>query len=271
MSIILNLIYLAIAGYLLLVGFLYVYQRPLIYHPDKKIGPPEQYGLTGFEEQMIPTADLVSIQLWHHPARKGLPTIVYFHGNSYNMGGRAGIYAALAAQGFGVLAVSYRGYGRSAGEPSEEGLYQDGRAALRFLHERLGVAPEDTILFGESLGTGVAVQMGLEHNVGAVVLEAPYMSVAGRAAEIYSFVPVRWLIKDKFDTLKKIPGLKSPVLILHGELDQTIPVAHGKAVFAAATSAKEAVFFPQTNHNDFDSGKISEHVLDFARKHKLIR
>jgi uncharacterized protein len=270
MSIILNFIYFAIAGYFLLVGFLYVFQRPLIYHPEKDIGPPDQYGLTGFEEHMIPTADLVSIQLWHRPARSGFHTIVYFHGNSHHMGGRARIYTALAEKGFGILAVSYRGYGKSSGSPSEEGLYQDGRAALRFLQERLGLAPENTILFGESLGTGVAVQMALEHSIGAIILEAPYTSVAGRAAEIYNFIPVLWLIKDKFDTLKKIPALKSPVLILHGELDRTIPVMHGKALLEAITAPKEAIFFPQVNHNDFDSDKISEHVLDFVQKHKLI-
>ena len=253
-------------AYLMMVGFLYGFQRHLIYHPDKNIGPPAQYGLEGFTEQFITTADGVSIQLWYRPAAPGFPTVVYFHGNAAHMGNRAGIYTALAKKGFGVLGVSYRGYGKSGGSPSEQGIYEDARTAIKFLTDAQHIPLKRIILFGESLGTGVAVQMATEYNVGALMLEAPYTSVAARAAEIYFYVPVNLMIQDKFDSINKIARVKAPLLLFHGELDQTIPIAMGRALLGAATSAKQGFFFPNGSHNDFDSHVISAHVLDFAKQ-----
>lgn len=260
----------ALAAYLAVVGYLYAYQRRLIYHPDTAIDKPEHYGLEGFTEQFVDTPDHVRLQLWYRPAATGYPTVLYLHGNASNLGGRAGIYAALAQQGFGVLALSYRGYGKSGGEPTEAGLYTDARMAMAFLTEHEHIPLHRIILFGESLGTGVAVQMATEYATGALVLEAAYTSVAARAAEIYFYVPVNLLIHDKFYSLKKIGRIKAPLLLFHGELDQTIPIAHGKALFDAAPEPKQAIFFPYIGHNDFDSAEISAHVLVFARQYHLI-
>lgn len=259
----------AAAAYILVVAFMYVFQRRLMYLPNKAIGTPEQYGLIGFTELFTTTPDGISLQLWYRPADPGFPTVIYYHGNAYNIGNRSGIYGALAGKGFGVLAPSYRGFGKSTGRPSEQGLYTDARAAVAFLAEK-HIPPERIILFGESMGTGVAVQMATEYNVGGIVLQAAYMSVVGRAAEIYRYIPVRRLIKDQYDSIGKIPNVKAPLLLCHGELDRTIPISHGKALFAAATSPKHSLFFPHISHNDFDSETISSHVLDFARKYNLI-
>ncbi len=256
--------------YGLLVGALYYFQRNLLYMPDKNIGAPEQYGLEGFTDLRTTTADGVAIQLWYRKAAGNFPTIVYFHGNAAHIGNRAGKLYALAAQGFGVLAVSYRGYGASEGAPTETGLYQDARAAIEFLTKTHNVPLAQIMFYGESLGTGVAMQMATEYHIGGVVLEAPYTSVAARAAEIYFYVPVALLIKDRFDSLGKAPSLKAPLLLLHGELDQTIPVRQGRMLFSAVASPKKAIYFPHVNHNDFDSGVISAHVLDFAKEHRLI-
>ena len=257
--------------YLLVVGLLYSFQRQLIYHPDKNIGPPAQYGLEGFSEYFITTADHISIQLWYRPAAPGFPTIVYYHGNAYHLGNRAGIYAALAGQGFGVMAVSYRGYGKSGGKPSEQGIYNDARAAIAFLTEQQHIPLTQIMLYGESLGTGVAIQMATEYNVGALILQAAYTGVAARAAEIYFYVPVRLLIADRYHSLDKISKVKAPLLLFHGERDNVIPVAHGRAVFDAAASPKQSFFFPHGSHNDFDSHVISAHVSEFAEKHNLIK
>jgi len=256
--------------YVALATVMYVFQRQMMYIPDKNIEAPERYGLSGFRDLRTKTADGLSIQIWYRPAAEGMPTICYFHGNAAHLGNRAGKFAAFAHDGFGVLALSYRGYGKSEGMPSEEGIYADARAALQFLIRDQRIALKQIILFGESLGSGVAVQMATEHAVGAVVLEAPYTSVINRAAEIYYFVPVRLLIKDHFDSLAKIVGVKAPVLIFHGELDLTIPPAHGRTLLAAANEPKHALFFPHIGHTDFDSGLISEHVLDFASQHHLL-
>ena len=257
-------------GYGGLCLYLYANQRKMIYHPDTQIGSPESYGLTGFEERFI-RKDHAALQLWLHQASADMPMVVYFHGNASHLGNRASIFAALAAKGFGVVAVSYRGYGKSMGVPTEAGIYEDARAAMAYVAQDLKVPVAQTMVFGESLGTGVAVQMASEFAVGALVLQAAYLSVAQRASEIYPYIPVKLLIKDRFHSLKKIPGVKAPLLLFHGELDDTIPLAHGKQLFAAATSPKTSYFFPQTNHNDFDSAVISEHVLAFAKEHQLIR
>lgn len=246
-----------------ILAFMAVFQRSMLYFPDKNIGNPETYGLIGFSEYFIRTPDNVLIQTWYKPANDGIPTILYFHGNASHMGNRAGIYSALAGKGFGVLSISYRGYGKSGGSPHEQGLYTDARTAIAFLTEQNKIPLENIILYGESLGTGVAVHMAQEYKVRALILQAPYTSVSGRAAEIYFFMPVKLVMLDHFDSLSKIPNIKSPLLIIHGEMDITIPIRHGKTLLKAATTKKEAVFFHDVGHNNFDSSAIAENVLDF--------
>lgn len=259
-----------VCAYGLLIASMYVFQRQLMYLPDTVIDTPERYGLEGFRDLRTKTADGMSVQLWYRPAATGRPTIIYFHGNAAHLGNRAGKFAAFAAEGFGVLALSYRGYGKSEGSPSEAGLYDDARAAISFATKDLRLPLSRIMLFGESLGSGVAVHMATEYPVGALILEAPYTSVVNRAAEIYFFAPVRWLIKDHYDSISKITKIKIPVLLFHGELDTTIPPAHGRALLGAVTAPKKAYFFPHIGHTDFDSGLISVHVLDFAKEHHLI-
>jgi len=258
------------ASYCLVVGSIFIFQRHLMYHPDRSIGPPAQYGLAGFTEHFAATPDDETVQLWYHPAAKGFPTIIYYHGNAYTMGDRANIYSALTDKGFGLLALSYRGYGKSTGSPTEQGIYIDARTAIHYASDTLQLPPEHLILYGESLGTGVATQMATEFHVAGVILQSPYTSVASRAAEIYFYIPVEYLIKDKYRTIDKIANINTPLMIFHGERDDVIPVEHGKTVFAAAKSPKEIFYFPDKAHNDFDNRVLSEHVLDFARKYNLI-
>lgn len=256
--------------YIGLLSFMAVSQRKFLYYPDNQIGTPEQYGLVGFNESFVNTSDGCTLQGWYKTAKPGMPTIIYFHGNASHMGNRAGIYSALAGKGFGVFSICYRGYGRSIGKPTEQGLYIDGRTAINFLTMNEKIPLSSIIIYGESLGTGVAVQMAKEHGVGGLVLQAPYTSVSGRAAEIYFFLPVKMVMVDHFDSLAKIADIKSPLLILHGQLDLTIPITHGKTLFKAAKEPKEAVFFEDIGHNNFDSSAIALHVLEFAQKHSLI-
>jgi len=252
--------------YVTILVIMTVFQRNFLYHPDTNIGAPEQYGLTGFSEQILKTSDDVTIQTWYKPAQPNVPTVVYFHGNALHMGNRAGIYSAFANKGFGVLAVSYRGYGKSEGKPTERGLYKDARRSIKFLTDTQQIPNDKIILYGESLGTGVAVQMATEQNFAALVLQAPYTSVVNRAAEIYWFFPVHFIMNDKFDSIGKIGSVKSPVLIFHGELDATIPIHHGKTILAAAHEPKKGIFFPDVEHNNFDSGVIANDVYEFTKK-----
>lgn len=265
-----NLLLSLAAFYLLIVVLMYTLQRTMLYHPSKEIGTPEQYGLSGFTEDFITAADGTRLQIWYRKADEGRPTIAYFHGNAAHIGNRAYSYDALAKKGFGLLALSYRGYGKSEGSPTEEGLYMDARAAIAYLNGK-GLPTGQLILYGESLGSGVAVQMAVEHPVAMLVLEAPYTSVEDRASELYRFIPVRMMIKDKFRSIDKIHSVSAPILLFHGELDPIIPVRHGWALLAAANEPKQGYFFPGVHHNDFDSALISEHILAFAQRHNLTK
>lgn len=253
------------SAYALLVLGMYVFQRRLMYLPDTRIQHPSNYGLHGFEEHFVPSTDNVTLQLWYKPAEGSMPTVMYYHGNASHLGDhdRAALFSKLADNGFGVLAVSYRGYGKSTGSPHEQGLYDDARRALAFLTEEKKLPLQQIVIFGESLGTGVAVHMASEYAVRALVLQAPYTSVAGRAAEIYRYIPVRWLIRDKYHSLDKIGNVRTPLLLFHGEKDDTIPVEHGRTLFHAANYPKHGHFLPGINHTDFDSGFIVSELKQF--------
>ncbi len=271
LNVFIGVIILLVIAYAAMIAMLYSRQRTLIYHPLKPILAPEAYGLTTFTEYRATTPDNESIQLWHHAASPGFPTIVHYHGNATNMGTRTHIYSALAARGFGVLAVGYRGYGSSTGTPSETGLYNDARTGLSFAMQQLHIPIRNIVIYGESLGTGVAVQIATEFDIAALILQSPYTSVAARAAEIYYYAPVMFLIKDSYNSLSKIAHVRAPLLLFHGHKDATIPLAHAKTLFDTATTQKQAVYFAEIGHNDFDTTVISEHVLNFCRTHNLIQ
>src|SRR5262249_12993473 len=154
-------------------------------------------------EVTLATADGLALLAWYLPPPAGRPVIVYYHGNGGHLGYRHGRMARFHAAGYGALFPEYRGYGRHPGRAGEGGLYADARAALDFLAAQ-GIAPAHVVLFGESLGCGVAVRMASERAVGAVVLEAPYSSVADVAQSHYPFVPARLLLKDRFDAVSRI-------------------------------------------------------------------
>lgn len=158
-----------VAVYLLICLGLFVFQRQFLYVPLADLRPPAAYGLDGFMVATAVADDGVRLVVWHRPAAEGMPTIVLFHGNGGHLGYRVPLLGALGAVGLGLVALEYRGYGPNDGTPTEEGLYRDGRAALAFARD-LGVADRSIILYGESLGTGIAVQMATECSCGALVL-----------------------------------------------------------------------------------------------------
>ncbi|MEZ5690441.1 MAG: alpha/beta hydrolase [Rickettsiales bacterium] len=264
-----RILYSLIAIYLIVLAVVAVFQRKLLYIPDRNIGEPEQYGLLGFHEYFVKTDDNISIQLWYKPAEDNKPTIVYFHGNASHMGNRAGIYSALTNHGLGVLAVSYRGYGKSAGNPSERGLYKDARAAIYFLNESMRLPLNKIIIYGESLGTGVSTKIASEYDVGAVILQAPYISAIKRASEIYFFFPVNLVMLDKFNSISRIDRINCPLLILHGKQDEVIPSYHSETLLKEAVQPKKAIFFDDVGHNNFDSGKVAEEIMRFLKEYNL--
>jgi uncharacterized protein len=239
----------AVVAYAALVGGLYLFQRQLLYLPDRN--RPELLGLenVGVREVMLSTEDGLSLLSWYLPARPGRPVIAYFHGNGGHIGYRAERLLRFAREGYGVLMAEYRGYGGNPGAPTEAGFYADGRAALAFL-DRDGVAPNRLVLYGESLGSGVAVALAVQHEIGALILEAPPTSVAEVAQCHFPYVPAARMVTDRFDSLSRIGQVKAPILLLHGERDRVVPVRYGRALLAAAPEPKEGWFAPEAGHED---------------------
>ena len=242
-----------IAGLLLVVtALMLVFERRLLYFPFRALeATPADYQLA-YEEAFLTTEDGVKIDAWLLPARDATLTVLLCHGNAGNMSHRLH-RAALMQQrlGVSVLLFDYRGYGRSEGEPDEQGTYRDARAAYRFLAETKGRRPEAIVIFGESLGTAVAVQLALEKPARALVLESPFTSIPEMARAAYPFLPpVGPLIRTRYETLRKIPSLKMPLLVFHGAHDPVVPFAQGRRVFEAAPEPKRFVALPDAGHND---------------------
>ena len=252
--------------YLAFTLALFVFQRSLLYHPVSTPPDIEASGIDGMDVVTLKTSDGLHLLSWYRRAAPGRPTMVFFHGNAGNIESRGFKVKAYLDSGFGLLLVGYRGYGGNPGKPSEEGLYLDGRAALAFLAAD-GVAPDHLVLYGESLGTGVAVQLASERDrdsaVGALVLEAPYTSIAEVAGNHYPFVPAGLLVKDRFDSAAKIARVGAPVLIFHGDKDRTIPIRFGKGLFEAAVEPKQSLWLAGASHNDLYEFGASQAVQDF--------
>jgi fermentation-respiration switch protein FrsA (DUF1100 family) len=249
--------------YLVVVALIYVVQRQLQYFPDRMMYTPTAAGVPEMSIARLTAADGTMVIAWFKEATAdGAPTIVYFHGNAGSIAGRGGNIKPWLEAGYGVLLLSYRGFGGSDGRPTEAGLYADGRAAIAYVLAQ-GVTPDRLALYGESLGTGVAVKVAVEHDVAAVVLEAPFTSATDVGARAYPVLPVRWMMKDRFESIKRIAEIDAPLLIIHGDTDRTIPVSHGHKLLAAAREPKRGVFIPGAGHNDlraFGAGKI---ILEF--------
>jgi fermentation-respiration switch protein FrsA (DUF1100 family) len=240
----------AVAGYIALVAFMYLAQRSMMYFPDTRRHVPAAVGLPQAEEVALQTSDGERILVWHVPPRDAKPVVLYFQGNGGGLNLRADRFRRLTSDGTGLLALNYRGYGGSTGRPSETGLIADALAAYEFA---AALYPAERIaLWGESLGTGVAVALAAERPVGRIILESPFTSIADVAAAIYWFVPVRLLIKDPFHSDVRIDKITAPILVLHGARDNVVPIAFGERLYAMIRAPKQFVRLAEAGHNDHD-------------------
>jgi fermentation-respiration switch protein FrsA (DUF1100 family) len=245
------------------VAMLTVQQEKLIFRPHRgRVSPPD-WGLADFRVVQAATADGLALDCWYRPA-DGLtkPTIALFPGNAGHPGLRADKARGLADAGYGVLIAGYRGYAGNDGEPSEKGLLADGRAALDFLVGQ-GISGRRLVIWGESLGTGIALPLAVERGLAALILEAPFTSLADVAARRYSFVPVRALLRHRFNSAAFMADVRAPVLILHGRADRTIPVALGEALEALATATVTAWRPVAGGHTDLMAHGAMAQVLAF--------
>ena len=250
------------AGYVSVLLALFFAQRAVLYPaPTSARTAPAVAGFPEAEEHVLATADGERVILWHVPAKPGRPVVLYFHGNGDYLAGFFGRFRGLIADGIGIVALSYRGYAGSSGKPSEQGLLLDAAVAYAFAASRYST--DRIVAWGFSLGTGVAVAVAAEQPVGKLILEAPYTSIADVAASAFWFAPVRLLMRDRFHSDQRIPRIRVPLLVMHGALDPTIPVAFGERLFALANEPKRFVRLARGGHNDLDNFGAIEIARNF--------
>jgi hypothetical protein len=244
--------------YLGIVALMYFAQRSLMYFPERLRTAPAQAGLPQAEEVVLDTADGERVIVWHIPPRGDQPVVLYFHGNGGALRFRVDRFRALIEDGTGLVALSYRGYGGSSGRPSERGLIEDAHAAYAFAIQRHPAAR--LVLWGESLGSGVAVaiaaEKAAEKRVTRVVLEAPFASAVSVAASVYRFVPVRFLMKDQFRSDLRIRNVKVPVLIVHGDRDTVIPIESAERLYSLIEGPKRFLRVAGAGHEDLGSRAV---------------
>ena len=225
-------------------------QRKLVYVPDR-LGrvDPAAMGLSGVSELTIESGDGARAIAWYAKAAPGQPTLLYFHGNAGSLSSRSERIRKYKDRGRGILMMSYRGYSGGTGSPSEDANVADAKRAYNLLVAG-GVKPEDIIIYGESLGSGVAVQVAAEKKAAGLILDAPYTSLADVAAGHYPWLPVRGMLFDRYESARHIRSVHVPLLIVHGERDTTIPAAMGKALYEAANVPKELKIIVGAGHAD---------------------
>lgn len=252
-------------AYLILAAGIYSFQRDMLYDPDTTRPDVKSVGLQHLQEVELATSDGLRLLAWYLPPPAGRPVVVYFHGNAGNLADRSRRLRRIAEGGLGVLIPEYRGYGGNAGEPTESGLLADARAAMDFVRQK-GFGADRIVLYGESLGTGLATRIASEQSVAALILQSPYTSITAIAERRFSYLPVDFMLKDRFDSLSRMPWVRAPLLILLGDRDMIVPPELSRTLFAAAQGIKELWVAPQGGHADlmqFDAGGA---VIDFINR-----
>ena len=226
-------------------------QRSQMYHPDRSAPPPAAQVLPGAHDVTLATSDGLALGAWYVPPTSCDAVVLVAHGNGGNRAGRAGLARAIADRGFGVLLFDYRGYGGNAGQPTEQGLALDARAARGFLLDE-GVAATDLIYLGESLGTGVVSELAVEHPPAAMVLRSPMTSFADVVQALYD-LPIGWVLRDRFPVQEHVAQVTVPIAVVYGSGDTVVPAEQSQVV---AQTAREAgadvveVTVPGADHND---------------------
>lgn len=251
----------AVCGYVGLTAMIYLAQRSLMYFPDRTHVTPAAAGLPEATEVPLTAADGVQIRIWHVAPQAGKPVILYFHGNGGALNYRVERFRRLIGAGIGLVALEYRGYGGLSGSPSEPGLIRDAEAAYAFAAAHYPV--QQIVLWGKSLGSGVAVALAAEKPVGRVILEAPFTSALAVGERRYWYLPVRLLMKDQFRSDQRIKKVTAPLLILHGMHDRVVPYAMGERLFELANKPKHIVRFLDGGHEDLDKNGALDAVARF--------
>ena len=242
-------------------------QRRLIYFPFGQLPDERQIRVAGLTPVSFPTSDGLTLNGWFiKPDKASRFTVVVFNGNAGNRSMRLDLADALSKRGIAVLLFDYRGFGGNPGSPSEDGLRLDARAIHGYLIGRPDVDPAGIVYFGESLGTAVASELAVVHPPAALILRSPFASMTEVGQHHYTWLPVKWLLRDRYATVDHIGRVRSPVLVIAGDRDRIVPVSHSRRVFEAAVEPKKLVIIPDADHNDavmFSDGAMVESVARF--------
>ena len=240
--------------YLIIVAYMYLNQRKLLYLPSENNYLDDQIDFH-FREVFIDVEKNLKLKAWLiENDFKNKKTLVFFHGNAGNLSNRTYKLNQLSKLDLNIIILAWRSFSGNEGEPSEQNLYNDAKKTINWLNSR-GVKNKNIILYGESLGTGIAVELGQTNQFGGIILESPFTSMTNAAKNIYPWLPVKYLLKDKYDSEKKIKNLQIPILIMHGKKDNIVPFKMGKKLYDLANNPK---FFYFTENDD--------HMMTFDEK-----
>ena len=251
--------------YLSVLVLLFIFQRSLMYLPLENNYSGDKLEVE-VEKVKIVTSDNINLLGWFH--KKDLnkfKTIVYFHGNAGTLENRIHKLNHFKDMDINFLIIAWRGFSGNEGKPSEKGLYIDANSAIKWL-KKLGLAEKDIILYGESLGTGVATEIAQSNNYAGLILETPFTSMIEAAKNFYPYIPVGLLLKDKYENQKKIKNINIPILVMHGEADKIVPFWMGKKIFDLANNPKYSYFTKDDDHMmEYDSNLVSM-LNDFLKR-----
>ena len=233
--------------YLSILVLLFIFQRNLMYLPEENNYSGDKIKVD-IEKVKINTSDNLDLLGWFHKKDlKKFKTILYFHGNAGKLENRIHKLNHFKDMEVNFLIIAWRGFSGNKGKPSEKGLYIDGNSATKWL-KNLGLNEEDIILYGESLGTGIATEIAQNSNFAGLILETPFTSMVDAAKNVYPYIPVGLLLKDRYENYKKIKNINIPILVMHGEADQIVPFRMGKKIYDIAKQPKYYHFTKYDDH-----------------------
>ena len=253
-------------AYLVLVIFIYFYQRNLLYHPSENNYQNDEIKFN-YDEIFIKVDDEIKLKSWVIDKNfKKLKTLVLLHGNAGNLSNRIYKLNELNKLDINILLISWRGFSGNKGSPTEKNLYEDAEAAIRWLNKKQ-VENNQIILYGESLGSGVVLEIAKKNNFNSIILESPFTSIENSAKIYYPYLPVKLLLKDRYDSINKIEKINTPILIMHGKKDDIIPFSMGEELFEKANEPKYSYFTSDDVHMMEFNDQLINSIKNFIEKY----
>ena len=254
-----------VSFYVLLLIVMFFFQSSLLYHPSVNNYVKDQVARepNEIEKVKITTKDKIDLVGWFYNKNlENFKTILFFHGNAGSLENRTYKLNHFKDLNLNFLIIAWRGFNGNKGKPNEIGLYEDAESAIRWLKMK-GINEKNIILYGESLGTGVAVEIAQNKNYAGIILESPFTSMVNMGKKYYPFFPVRFLLKDKFESYKKITNISVPVLVMHGKVDKIVPFHMGKKIYELANEPKYSYFSEYDDHMMEYNEKLLKVLKDF--------